>query len=558
MRRTCLLVFPIALVMLISCNKKINEEIPNLKAERISELMKLGAVTGLQVTYFDKENEYTFANGFKSTSDSSLIDENTIFEAASLSKQVTAVLALKLAEKGILNLDEPIAKSVDYQRLSADDNYAEINLKHLLSHTSGLPNWGGDTLYTDFKPGEGWQYSGEGYVIISKVIESVTGIGFEENCQKEIFQPLKMMNTSFVWNDAFGNNFAQGHSDIEVPKTIRQRKKPNAAASLLTTAADYAKFIQAAFFEDFLENPSKSLMLTEVAKIPTWDDTESKLGWAYGIGTDQSSDQILWQWGDNYRYKGLLLLNPVQQKGLVYLTNSQNGLSIAGSLASLFFENKLNMLDWMDYSSFEDSEHQITINLTKTFYWKDQAQALQYFGDIKAEVTESMFNNSVWSLFKEKKLDKAKWLIDGYLEEYPSSAEAWIRQGEALGFDHQYQASWQAYQKAMELDPNTGNMILPRFPWYMEAMNAIQKNDGNITKEDYIGKYGEIEITLKSSGLYYSDSSIQDIELVSLSKEVFDLDNLETFRLQFLFENETVVGLVKSHLTGEKETISKD
>ena len=92
---------------------------------------------------------------------------DTIFEAASLSKPVVAFIAMRLASRGVLDLDAPLwgsAEGEGYERLAHDERARRITARMVLSHTSGLPNWGGTPLEMNSDPGTAWNYSGEGFV----------------------------------------------------------------------------------------------------------------------------------------------------------------------------------------------------------------------------------------------------------------------------------------------------------------------------------------------------------------------------------------------------------
>jgi CubicO group peptidase (beta-lactamase class C family) len=74
------------------------------------------------------------------------VDTATVFEAASLSKPVFAYLALRLADRGELDLDRPLADLFDYSRFGKDERARRITARMVLSHGTGLPNWGGERL----------------------------------------------------------------------------------------------------------------------------------------------------------------------------------------------------------------------------------------------------------------------------------------------------------------------------------------------------------------------------------------------------------------------------
>ena len=135
------------------------------------------------------------------------VTDETIFEAASLSKIVTAYAALKLVDEGKLDLDRPLNQYLgNNYDVPNDQRINLITARHVLSHSSGFPNWrpqDSTNLPILFKPGEKFSYSGEGFVYLSKVMEKITSVKFDEYIKKTVFDPLQMKQSSFIWLDSY-------------------------------------------------------------------------------------------------------------------------------------------------------------------------------------------------------------------------------------------------------------------------------------------------------------------------------------------------------------------
>lgn len=130
------------------------------------------------------------------------LNQDTMFEAASISKAVFAYIALQLADRGTLDLDKPL---VDYLRpnyLPDNAALATITARHVLTHTSGLPNWGEDknpaSLTPQFTPGTHFSYSGEGLFWLQLVAEHLTGLGLDAMARKMLFVPAGMTRSTFA------------------------------------------------------------------------------------------------------------------------------------------------------------------------------------------------------------------------------------------------------------------------------------------------------------------------------------------------------------------------
>jgi CubicO group peptidase (beta-lactamase class C family) len=138
---------------------------------KIEQLMKAAGIPGLSLTYVKQGKIQEWYNlGVRSVDSKEAVDSGTVFNAASLSKCVFAYAVMKLVDSGKLSLDTPLYKYLEYPDLSHDERYKKITARMTLSHTSGLPNWrNGPQLNFRYNPGERYSYSGEGFVLLSKV-----------------------------------------------------------------------------------------------------------------------------------------------------------------------------------------------------------------------------------------------------------------------------------------------------------------------------------------------------------------------------------------------------
>ena len=151
-----------------------------------------------------------------------LVDENTIYHWASITKTFTGIAIMQLRDRGLLKLDDPIIKYVP--ELKAVHNpfgqMSDITIKHLMTHSAGFRAatwpWGGDKAwqphepaewsqlvammpYTEilFKPGSKFSYSNPGIIFLGRVIEQLSGDSFEVYVDKNIFKPLEMYRSYF-------------------------------------------------------------------------------------------------------------------------------------------------------------------------------------------------------------------------------------------------------------------------------------------------------------------------------------------------------------------------
>ncbi len=277
---------------------------------------------------------------------------DTLFPACSLSKPVFAYIVLRLAERKTLDLDTPLCEYLPNQRLEHDDRYKRITARLVLSHTTGLPNWGGTPLMVDFPPGERFGYSGEGFVYLQAVVERLTRKPLEALAQQEVFGPLRMTCSTFVWSPALADNLVTGYRGGEKPEIIAD---PNASAaySLLTTSGDYALFVLAILDGTGLQKESSEQMLTAHISAPK-ESVPSGVCWGLGWGLEESdSGPYFWQWGDNPGFKCFVIASRPNRHGVVYFTNTQKGLSIITALVTRILGGKHPALDWNGYDKHD-------------------------------------------------------------------------------------------------------------------------------------------------------------------------------------------------------------
>lgn len=257
---------------------------------------------------------------------------DSVFQAASLSKPVFSYAILKLAQDGSLNLDAPLISYLPHGYLHIQNPFAfgkppitdrvvtpelqAVTARMVLSHTSGLPNWSSDPLAFDFKPGTDWQYSGEGFMLLQRVVESITNQGLDDFMRRRLFDPLGMSNTAFRWKPQFADAFMPGlPRHMEIPEAL-------APFSLHTSANDYAKFLAA------LMADQQALQL--IVQSPASVVPKLGLGWGLGWGVERGEKEtFIWQWGNNPGYRAFVMASTSSGDAVVMLTNSEEGLAMA-------------------------------------------------------------------------------------------------------------------------------------------------------------------------------------------------------------------------------------
>lgn len=184
--------------------------------------------------------------GYKNYITKEKVDSNTLFEAASVTKPVFSYAVLRLAERGVIDLDKPLYEYLPYEDIAYDERYKLITAKHVLTHRSGFPNWRSmnkdNKLNILFTPGTDFNYSGEGFEYLKWVIHKVTHKKVTQVLKEEVLDPLDMHHTFFSANDTLKRLKANGHYDL-IPSYKPLPEAPGMAWSMHTEAKEFTKFM---------------------------------------------------------------------------------------------------------------------------------------------------------------------------------------------------------------------------------------------------------------------------------------------------------------------------
>jgi CubicO group peptidase (beta-lactamase class C family) len=342
--------------------------LPNADLLRhLPRLLELASVPGVALGVIDEGRVWSRGFGRAIVEPAQGVAEDSVFEAASLGKPVFAYAALRLVDDGVLDLDRPL---YDYLPLPDANNarMKKVTPRHVLSHTSGLPNWRQQPgpLEPSTEPGEEFSYSGEGYFYLQRVVEALSGKPFERLMREQVLDPLDMKQSSYVWQPEFESRMAAGYDGhenrLDVQAAIGRRTLaiardwgkpltewryddsaravqlvnpqwpviplymvPNAAASLLTTVSDYAKFLARLVAQP----PTQGLNLTTAtrkAMLTPRVRLNSALSWGLGWGIQRDEHgEVLWHWGANNSFRNFVIADPANGRAIVVFTNSENG-----------------------------------------------------------------------------------------------------------------------------------------------------------------------------------------------------------------------------------------
>jgi CubicO group peptidase (beta-lactamase class C family) len=295
---------------------------------------------------------YHKAFGFREFASKQALHKSDIFELASISKQFTAFIIIRLQQEGLLKYDDPVEKYLDIP-------YKGITIRHLLTHTSGLPDyqqimdqyWDKSKVAGNaeilqylkqyrppelFKPGEKYDYSNTGYVLLASIAEKASGRDFIDLCREKIFVPLKMHATGIRSPEIkrATKNFTAGHIYVDslhryaradsFPSSdytiwLGNRKGPGRVSS---TAADLLLWDNALNSKSFI---SPVALADAFKPMRLNDGSTSNYGFGWDIRQDSGYGQIVWHNGSNPGYSTQIIRYLDKKKTLIILSNNAYG-----------------------------------------------------------------------------------------------------------------------------------------------------------------------------------------------------------------------------------------
>jgi len=267
---------------------------------------------------------------------------NTIWNVASMTKPITAILTLTLVNQGLWSLDEPIYKYYTDPDVANDPKSKVLTTRMILSHQSGFPNWRGNSLEGklkfEFEPGTKYQYSGEGYEYLRKALEIKFHKSLEQLAQELIFNPLEMNSTQFVWSKSIETkSFAKWHSATGELYETDKYYEANAADNLLTTVEDYSKFMLYVLNGAGLSESLQKEMIADQVRVSLFK--HYGLGWWVDEKINTNDDFALVLAGDDIGVHCIAFIVPNSEKALLIFTNSDNGTDAYMEIINQYLEN---------------------------------------------------------------------------------------------------------------------------------------------------------------------------------------------------------------------------
>jgi CubicO group peptidase (beta-lactamase class C family) len=526
------------------------DRIQDLEQE-IPRVMTEAHVPGLQIAVVrDGKIVWHGSFGVKNAESGEPVTDETIFEAASLTKPFFAYYVMMLADQGLIDLDRPLVGYVPGALVEEQlghpldragfrrDWLEQITARHVLSHSSGMPHGERDSVYPlFFEPGTRWKYSAEGYYLLQRVVETLKGDRLENLMQREVLDPLGMSRSSMVWRDAYDEQMANGHSFFGTPADFRRRTEAHAAASLYTTAEDYAKFVGAVLNGTGLRpETSKEMLTLQIAK-----NEEMGLGWSLGFGTqDDDNGRAIWQWGDYNVFRNYVIAYPATRTGVVYLTNSHNGLSFCSYLVASTVGGLATGCRDLNYRPFDGLVYRLAWALED-----GGPAAMATLPELQAEHSGELSTADAlyldYVLQSEGLTAEAVAVLEYEVARHPGSGAARLALAKAhIGAGTLESARVQLDEARKAVEDTVSARVVDWNMDYVRAMSgAFRVSEADLQK--LAGDYGPRHFRIQEGALYYLRDGGQYAdyrELVPLSRDTFFIKGMSSFRMTFEFDGQ--------------------
>lgn len=336
------------------------------------------------ISYAIIDNYKIIASDAISVSSELQVSSESIFQACSISKCLTAYAALKLISKNKLDLDRSINEQISSWKIPESEHGNQTSIRHCLSMTSGLcygglgasfPGYSQDQLVPKLndilcgkepahnlpvkigcRPGAEYHYSGAGYMVLQQLIEDASGQSFAEYMQQKVLTPLNMLNSTFSCQltSALKAKVVSGFNAAGIMNNGGWENIVTlSSGGLWSEAQDIASFVLA--ITNAYLGIDNSDISKEVAKEMLTCQENSKFGLGFVVdGKDHNLN--FRKNGYNAGYHNELLMFPYTGQGIIIMTNSSAGISLINEVIAYV----ANKFQWPSYSK---DFNELTTNL---------------------------------------------------------------------------------------------------------------------------------------------------------------------------------------------------
>lgn len=417
------------------------------------------------------------------------------FHLASVTKTFTALAVLQLKEKGKLKLDDKL------KNYFPDFPYTDITIRHLLSHTSGLRD---DVLFDSlvkpkkiifnkdiiptlsvlktpllFNPGEEWEYSNTNFLLLTSLVEKLSGLSYQDYLQRNIFAPAKMTNSYVLEDDLhnrqdklrvinhkypkfYSNVLIDAYSDEPYLSNHFYMSGTVGDSRIISTTEDLLKYDQCLYTGKLLKPETLDEALTPTmlnngkpASFGFADLGKTAYGLGWCIMNDTSQGKIVWHTGAYQGSSSILLRNITKQQAIIAFDNTSREAARPAGTNGFYILNNLSVKPITKSLAQEFARKLVTKDEHAALckYFELQNDSLHYSKKwFEEDINEMAYTLSVDSTIVDYK-EKALAALQLNVLLYPKSWNAYDSYAYALDLNGHYSEAIAMYEKSIEMNP---------------------------------------------------------------------------------------------------------
>ncbi|MEQ9467547.1 MAG: serine hydrolase domain-containing protein [Ekhidna sp.] len=310
----------------------------------LNAYLEKSKAVGIVAGYTSDSKKWISSAGYKNLSNQELLEVDTRIRIASITKTMTAVAILQLAESGKINLDVSIDSYFD----GVSDSHGKITIRQLLNHSSGIRAYKSskerenklsyenlEHAYSivkddplEIEPGSTFSYSSYGYVLLGIIIEESSGLSYEEYLAKNIWEPLEMSSTGVEYLNVVDQSFSElyhksSNGKVKMAKIRTNLSDRIPAGGVYSTVGDVLLFGEGILNGKLISKESFNEMIT--------DSGLKKEGNPYGFG--------VYLYGENPKYGNVVGHSGTQigaSAQLMLLTNQKAAVFVASNTSGVW------------------------------------------------------------------------------------------------------------------------------------------------------------------------------------------------------------------------------
>jgi CubicO group peptidase (beta-lactamase class C family) len=456
----------------------LGKKVDSLLTPYVNKLRKLTDNQAGLAVGITKGNEIIYAKtfGYSNIEKGTVTDFNTVFHIASLSKPFAAFAIAKLTQQGKLELNDPIVKFIPELEMQGG-NYNLITIKHILTHTSGIPanistddwtnpSYGEDALNENiealkrhplnFEPGLKFSYSNSAFDLLGIVINRVSGMPYSEFIKKNILEPAGMTKSTFKKpKDLIPHNWAVPYSyglKTQEWNPYPYNEKLLPSSGMLTTLSDMCKWAQLHQGRGeingkiVLEKEYFDLIVTPHFDTP-WND---KIGLSWYLQS-YLDHPIIMHSGQDTGFEAIIYIYPEDDISIIVMSNrdfSRTG-RIINAASEIVFDKEIKDFQISAKYKFAEMYNKNGIEKAKEVWntLKTDTTDIYIVNDGDILTTGAILENG-------RKWSETREVLEFYNDLNNNSTYSWRLLGNANLNIGDTLTAMNCYRKCLEINPN--------------------------------------------------------------------------------------------------------